>query len=217
MKSVQKNLIAMAVAGVVAPFTAHAQLEEIIVTAQKRQQSLQDVSIAISAFDGSQLQELGLTNLEQLPAVVPSVELSDARGAGQPTWVIRGAGLADFNANNTPVAAIFYDEVYMTSNALGGIGLFDVARVEVLKGPQGGLYGRNATGGAIRILSESPGLEATSGYVRGTYGTWDRWGLEGAVGGPIIADKLAYRLALHTDQGGGWQDSLATWDVESVW
>ncbi len=155
MKTVQKTLIAMAIAGVATPFAAHAQLEEIVVTAQKREQSLQDVSIAISAFDSSQLTELGLTNLEQLPYVIPSVQLSDARGAGQPTWVIRGAGLADFNANNTPVAAIFYDEVYMTSNALGGIGLFDVERVEVLKGPQGGLYGRNATGGAVRILSAS--------------------------------------------------------------
>jgi iron complex outermembrane recepter protein len=210
MKTAKKTLIAMAIAGVATPFAAHAQLEEVIVTAQKREQSLQDVSISISAFDGSQLSELGLTNLEQLPAVVPSVELFDARGSGQPTWVIRGAGLADFNANNTPVAAIFYDEVYMTSNALGGIGLFDVARVEVLKGPQGGLYGRNATGGAIRILSERPDLGETSGYVRGTYGEWDRWTLEGAIGGPIIADKLAYRLAVSTDQGGGWQDSLAT-------
>ena len=98
----------------------------------------------------------------------------------------------------------------MTSNALGGIGLFDVNRVEVLKGPQGGLYGRNATGGAVRILSAQPDLGETSGYVRGTYGEWDRWTLEGAIGGTIIADKLAYRLAAHTDQGGGWQDSLAT-------
>ncbi len=210
MKTVQKTLIAMAIAGVVTPFAAHAQLEEIVVTAQKREQSLQEVSIAISAFDSSQLSELGLTNLEQLPALVPSVELFDARGAGQPTWVIRGAGLADFNANNTPVAAIFYDEVYMTSNALGGIGLFDVGRVEVLKGPQGGLYGRNATGGAVRILSARPDLSETSGFVRGSVGEWDRWGLEAAVGGPIIENKLAYRLAVTTDQGGGWQDSLAT-------
>ena len=210
MKTVQKTLIAMAIAGVVTPFTAHAQIEEIIVSAQKREESIQDVSIAISAFDGSQLDELGLTNLEQLPTLVPSVELFDARGAGSPTWVIRGAGLQDFNANNTPVSAIFYDEVYMTSNALGGIGLFDVDRLEVLKGPQGGLYGRNATGGAIRILSARPDLSETSGYMRGTYGEWDRWILEGAIGGPIVADKLAYRLSIHTDQGGGWQDSLVT-------
>ena len=210
MKTAQKTLAATILAASVTPFTAHAQLEEVIVTAQKREQSLQDVSIAISAFDSAQIAELGLTNVEQLPAFIPNVELSDARGAGLPTWVIRGAGLEDFNANNTPVSAIFYDEVYMTSNALGGIGLFDVDRVEVLKGPQGGLYGRNATGGAIRILSTKPDLNETSGFVRGTYGQWDRWSLEGAIGGPIIENKLAYRLAATTDQGGGWQDSLVT-------
>ena len=78
--------------------------------------------------------------------------------------------MTGISANVTPVSAIFYDEVYMTSNALGGIGLFDVDRVEVLKGPQGGLYGRNATGGAIGILSAKPDLNETSGFVRGTYG-----------------------------------------------
>ena len=210
MKTAQKTLIAAVLATLVTPFAAQAQLEEIIVTAQKREQSLQDVSIAISAFDSAQLTELGLTSVEQLATIIPNVELSDARGAGLPTWVIRGAGLEDFNANNTPVSAIFYDEVYMTSNALGGIGLFDVDRVEVLKGPQGGLYGRNATGGAIRILSTKPDLNETSGFVRSTYGQWDRWSLEGAIGGPIIENKLAYRLAVNTDQGGGWQDSLTT-------
>ena len=210
MKTAQKTLLATILAALVTPFAAQAQLEEIIVTAQKREQSLQDVSIAISAFDSAQLTELGLTSVEQLATIIPNVELSDARGAGLPTWVIRGAGLEDFNANNTPVSAIFYDEVYMTSNALGGIGLFDVDRVEVLKGPQGGLYGRNATGGAIRILSTKPDLNETSGFVRGTYGQWDRWSLEGAIGGPIIENKLAYRLAVNTDQGGGWQDSLTT-------
>ena len=149
MKTAQKTLIAAALAALVTPFTAHAQLEEVIVTAQKREQSLQDVSIAISAFDSAQIAELGLTNVEQLPALIPNVELSDARGAGLPTWVIRGAGLEDFNANNTPVSAIFYDEGYMTSNALGGIGLVDIDRVEAPTGPQGGLYGRHATGGAL--------------------------------------------------------------------
>ena len=142
MKTIQKNLIAMAIAGVLTPLTAHAQIDEIVVTAEKREQSVQDVPIAISVFNAESLKEQGLTSLEDVASVVPGVELFDARGAGAPTWVIRGAGLEDFNANNTPVAAVYYDEVYMTSNALGGIGLFDIDRVEVLKGPQGGLYGR---------------------------------------------------------------------------
>lgn len=210
MKTIQQNLIAMAIAGVLTPLTAHAQIDEIVVTAEKREQSAQDVPIAISVFNAESLKEQGLTSLEDVASVVPGVELFDARGAGAPTWVIRGAGLEDFNANNTPVAAVYYDEVYMTSNALGGIGLFDIERVEVLKGPQGGLYGRNATGGAVRVLSTRPNLTEFDGYTQASYGSWGRYGIEGAIGGPIIEDKLAFRVAVTTDQGGGWQDSLAT-------
>ena len=174
MKLIQKSLIAIAIAGVVTPFAAQADIEEIIVTANKREQSIQDVPIAISAFDNSALAEIGADSLENLTNFVPGVALFDDRGAGQPTWVIRGVGLADFNANNTPTAAIYYDEAYMTSNALGGIGLYDIERVEVLKGPQGGLYGRNTTGGAVRIVSNRPNLAESEGYVsighEGRYG-----------------------------------------------
>ena len=190
--------------------SAMAQTDEIIVTAQKREQSIQDVSIAMTAFDSEALNKLGLTSLENVTSVVPGVELFDDRGAGQPTWIIRGVGLADFNANNTPTAAIYYDEAYLVSNAMGGIGLYDVERVEVLKGPQGGLYGRNTTGGAVRIVSNRPDLQDYSGYAQASYGKWDRRGIEGAIGGPIVEDKLAFRIAASAEKGGGWQDSLTT-------
>ncbi|MCB1848173.1 MAG: TonB-dependent receptor [Halieaceae bacterium] len=187
-----------------------ATLEEVVVTAQKRTESLQDVSIAISAFSEKELRNLSISNLENLTQSVSGVELFDERGSGQPTWVIRGVGLADFNANNTPTAAIYFDEFYLTSNVMGGIGMYDIARVEVLKGPQGGLYGRNTSGGAVRVLSVRPDLEQDfNGYIQGSYGRWDRAIAEGAAGGKIT-DKLAYRVAGMTDQNGGWQDTLAT-------
>ena len=100
-----------------------ATLEEVVVTAQKRTESLQDVSIAISAFGEKELRNLSIANLENLTQSVSGVELFDERGSGQPTWVIRGVGLADFNANNTPTAAIYFDEFYLTSNVMGGIGM----------------------------------------------------------------------------------------------
>jgi len=210
MKVIQKSLIAVAVSSVIAPISAYAQLEEILVTAQKRSESVQDVSIAISAFSESELKSLGMTNLEELTEYVSGAELFDDRGAGQPTWVIRGVGLSDFNSNNTPTAAIYYDEYYLTSNVLGGIGMFDIARVEVLKGPQSGLYGRNTTGGAVRVISSRPSIgEEFNGYVSANYGRWNRAGLEAAVGGSL-GDSAAFRIAAKTDQGGGWQDSLAT-------
>ena len=210
MKTMQKNLISMVVAGLLIPLTAQADIEEIIVTANKREQSIQDVPIAISAFDSSALAEIGADSLENLTNFVPGVALFDDRGAGQPTWVIRGVGLADFNANNTPTAAIYYDEAYMTSNALGAIGLYDIERVEVLKGPQGGLYGRNTTGGAVRIVSNRPNLAESEGYVSVSY--------EGRYGGTVaeaaynvpLSENAAVRVAMQGDHGGGWQDSLAT-------
>lgn len=191
---------------------AHGQatLEEVVVTAQRREESLQDVPIAITAFGQSDLRNLSVANLQDLTEAVSAVELFDERGSGQPTWVIRGVGLADFNANNTPTAAIYYDEFYLSSNVMGGLGLYDLDRVEVLKGPQGGLYGRNTSGGAVRVLSVRPDLEQElNGFIQGSYGRWDRSIVEGAVGGKI-SDKAAFRLAGMTDQNGGWQDTLAT-------
>lgn len=208
------NRAALAVAiAALTPFSdvqAEVSLEEVVVTAQKRSESVQDVSIAIKAFSEDELKSLSATNLEELTEFVSGAELFDDRGAGQPTWVIRGVGLADFNSNNTPTAAIYYDEFYLTSNVLGGIGMFDIGRVEVLKGPQGGLYGRNTSGGAVRVLSTQPVVgEGFNGYLTGRYGRWGRSGLEGAIGGSI-GERAAFRVAASSDQGGGWQDSLAT-------
>jgi iron complex outermembrane receptor protein len=206
-----RTILAAALAALTVSTVHAAQvIEEVVVTAQKRSESVQDVSIAIKAFSEDELSNLNTSNLEELTEFVSGAELFDDRGAGQPTWVIRGVGLADFNSNNTPTAAIYYDEFYLTSNVLGGIGMFDIGRVEVLKGPQGGLYGRNTSGGAVRVISTRPVVgDELNGYVKGSYGRWDRAGLEGAIGG-TLTDTTAFRIAASTDQGGGWQDSLAT-------
>ncbi|WP_019530239.1 TonB-dependent receptor [Dasania marina] len=189
---------------------AASSIEELIVTAQRRAETAQEIPIAIAAFSSEQLSSLSTSNLQELTGHISSAELFDDRGAGQPTWVIRGVGLADFNANNTPTAAIYYDDHYLSSNILGGIGMFDIDRVEVLKGPQGGLYGRNTSGGAVRINSVAPVPGADiNGHVSASYGSWDKSRVEAAVGS-AINDKSAFRIAAMTEQGGGWQDSLAT-------
>lgn len=182
----------------------------IVVTASRRAESVQDVSSSVSAFGAEQLKEIGANELANVSDAIPGAEIFDDRGAGQPTWVIRGVGLSDFNANNTPTAAIYYDENYLVSNVMGGIGLFDLERVEVLKGPQGGLYGRNTTGGALRIISAKSELDEFSGYVSASYGSWDQFGAQAAINVPLAEDKVAFRLSASLDQGGGWQDSLAT-------
>ncbi len=187
-----------------------SQSNVILVTSQRREKSMQDVPIAMAAITGEDIENLSVNSLEGLIDHIPGVELFDERGAGMPVWVIRGVGLKDFNSNNSPTAAIYSDGVYLPSNVMNGIGMFDIDRVEVLKGPQGGLYGRNTTGGAVRVISERPTIGAdTNGYFKASYGSWGRTGIEGAVGGSL-SDTVAGRVAVMSDQGGGWQDSLAT-------
>ena len=122
-----KTALCLSVASVLSTGSTATQaansIEELIVTAQRRAETAQEIPIAISAFSSEQLGALGASNLQELTEHISSAELFDDRGAGQPTWVIRGVGLSDFNANNTPTAAIYYDDHYLSSNILGGIGM----------------------------------------------------------------------------------------------
>ncbi|MFO1466735.1 MAG: TonB-dependent receptor [Steroidobacteraceae bacterium] len=206
------RILAMAFAAVL-PFSLHAQettLEEVVVTAQKRTEDLQRVGISVSAFRAEDLRDLGANSLSDVIKFVSDVQLYDEYGSGQPTWVIRGVGLQDFNANNTPTAAIYIDDVYITSNVMGGQSLFDLERVEVLKGPQGALYGRNTSGGAVRVISQRPDPKQISGYVNGGFGRWDRMSSEGAVNIPL-GEGSAMRLAGRWDYSDkGWQKNVIT-------
>ena len=186
-----------------------ARLEEVVVTAQHRAENVQDVPITIRTFGSGNLEELTLWNLQDLTRFVSGIELFDDRGFSQPTWVIRGAGLADFNANSSPSAAVYHDDFYLPSNLLGGVSLFDVERIEILSGPQGGLYGRNTTGGVVRVLSNRPQLDKHSAGIRTSLGRWDRVGFTGFLNAPI-SERVGMRVAGTLDQNGGWQDSLAT-------
>ena len=140
-------------------------LEEITVTAQRRDQNMQDVPLAITALTGDGLRDQGLKTVDQIASTIPNVQIHNDKGAGVPNWVVRGVALFDYNTNNNPATSIFVDDVYQSSTVMGGGALFDLERVEVLKGPQGGLYGRNTTGGAVQIISKAPALDTKDGYV----------------------------------------------------
>lgn len=202
-------LVTIAIAIVVSFPVAAQEMEEIVVHAQKRDQNAQDVAITLVAVDKDTLGGLRLAQLQELTTIVPGVEIYDERGSSQPTWVIRGVGLADFNVNNTPAATIYYDDFHQPANLMGGIGMYDIESVEILKGPQSGLYGRNTTGGAVLVNSTKPSFEPFTGYFSSWYGKWDRYGIEAAAGGEV-SDRLAVRFAATTEQGGGWQNSLTT-------
>jgi iron complex outermembrane receptor protein len=197
------------------PYTASAQavtatsatsspgdVETITVTAQRRGQRISDVPISISSVSGEALSERGITELHEVADQIAGVQIF-RMNQGQPTWMIRGVGLADFSPNNNPAAAVFQDDVYQVSSALGQVSMFDVSRVEVLKGPQSGIYGRNTSAGAVRVISNLAEFGAFNGEVKGSYGSWGRTHLNGVVGGTINAGTLAGRLAVDASGGGG--------------
>ena len=174
------------------PAFADGTIETVVVTAQKHAQNAQDVGISIDAFDAKQIQALGLRSGADIAADVSGVQAFNFRG-DKPTFVVRGIGTQDYEPNTAPAAATYVDEVYLGSNVLTGFQVFDIDNVEVLKGPQGTLFGRNTTAGAITYTTRKP-TDTFEGYAEIGYGNYNTLSADGAIGGPIT-DKLEYRIA----------------------
>jgi|GEM_PF-608065 len=175
-------------------------LEVITVTSQKRSQRLQDVPTSINAFTENELNDLGISNAVDIANAIPNIELNSAGGNGNQIITIRGVGLNDFSLNNTPTTAVHIDEVPLSSNAMTGFSLFDLERVEVLKGPQGTLFGRNSTAGVVNFITQKP-TDITEGYVTATVGNYDTLNLEGAIGG-ALTDSLTARVSIKSESSG---------------
>lgn len=197
---------AWAQAGVQA--SGDAAVEQVIVTAQRREQSAQDVGVALSVISGEQLVARGVATVNQLQYATPSLEITPQFGSGQPSFRLRGVGFDDYASNNSSTVGVSVDEVAYPIQAQTQGLLFDIARVEVLRGPQGTLYGRNTTGGAINFITNRPTNSLTAG-VTAEYDNNDAFKAEGYVSGPL-GDTLSGRLAFVTDQGGAWQKNRAT-------
>jgi len=165
-----------------------APLEEVVVTARKLTENLQDVPIAVSAFTGEDLETKGITNISQISNFTPSLEMdSTAAISGSSaamTTFIRGIGMSDFLLTIDPGVGLYVDNVYVSRSIGGLVDLLDVERVEVLKGPQGTLFGRNTIGGAVSIISKDPAKEF-GGSVALTYGTDNRFDVRGKIDVPI--------------------------------
>ena len=182
--------------------------DEIIVTAQRREQSPQDVGVALSVFDGDTLIDLGVDTINSLENFTPNLEIESQFGGGQPSFSIRGVGFRDYATLNAPTVGIYIDDVAYPVPAMTQGVLFDIDRVEILRGPQGTLYGRNTTGGAIKVISAQPTNEFHAGLtVEG--GRFGRVDAEGFVSGPV-SDAIRLRLSGVTAQGGAWQDNRET-------
>ncbi len=186
---------------------AHAQavqLEEVVVTAQKRTTDLQDTPIAISAVTGESIEKLNIDDIGAIAAANPSLVYSEAGGEAQ--LYIRGIGSNIFNIGADQSVATHIDGVYTGRANMGLTQFLDIDRVEILRGPQGTLYGRNATGGAINVISRAP-TDEFEGYVSGLVGSFDRIDVRGAVSGPL-SENLSARLAVRRLKDDGYTEDL---------
>lgn len=181
-----------------------AEFSEIVVTAQKREQTIGSVPLAITAATGEELQNLGVSNVDDLGKIEPSLVASTST-LGRPLYSIRGIGFNSDAVGAWPSVSVYVDEVPFPFSALSKGATLDVERVEVLKGPQGTLFGQNSTGGAVNFIAAKPTDEFSLG-INAQYSRFDAVTLEGFVSGPIT-DTLKARIALKMEQGGAWQYS----------
>ncbi|MBB6092250.1 outer membrane receptor protein involved in Fe transport [Povalibacter uvarum] len=198
-----------AIGGIV---TAHAQeventggLEEVIVTAQRRAESINDVGLSIQAFGAAALEALRVDDVKDLTTVVPSFTVSQSY-QGVPTYTLRGIGFNTINLSATSTVGTYVDEVAYAYPIMNTGPLMDLERVEVLKGPQGTLYGRNTTAGLINFVTAKPTSEFQAG-VTADVGNYETVNAGGYVSGPL-SERVQMRIAVRGEQSGeGWQES----------
>lgn len=185
------------------------QLEEVIVTANKRSESLQDVSMTVVAFNEQKIREANIFNAEDVAIISPSLSINSNNNPFTSAIRIRGVGTAQSDSALEPSVGIFVDEVYLPRSGLGMADLTDIETIEVLHGPQGTLYGRNTNAGAINIRTKQPNMDEFEGYVDASLGEYNLQRYVGAVSGPI-ADGLAFRLSGTVHQRDGFMENEGT-------
>ncbi len=200
-------------AGVVVPclvwsLYAHAQIEEITVTATKRAESLEDIGIAVTAFTGDDLRAGNIVAPRDLFNRIPNVQLQTNSANGQMQLSVRGISFPTFSPIGVQPVMMFQDEIAMSSPQTAGLFIFDLERVEVLRGPQNTLYGRNTTGGAVNFITRRPEIGGdTNGYADLTMGSAGTVNLNGAIGGRL-GENSAFRLAVQSLNNTGYWDNL---------
>jgi len=194
---------------------AHAQestqVEEVVVTAQKRSENLQSVPIAMQAYTGEKLRSAGVEKITDVVRLAPNLNVVEQNALSQHI-VIRGVGTNEFFGNAPSSVGTYMDEVTLNSSYMSTVGLFDMERVEVLRGPQNSLFGRNTTGGAVNYITAQPKVGGdVEGYVVGVYGRYNRIDLEGAVSIPL-GSQAALRLSAKNHRRDGIWNNLADGD-----
>jgi iron complex outermembrane receptor protein len=186
-------------------------LGEVIVTAQKRAENINDVPESLTAISGEKLDVIRSSggDIRVLSARVPSLVLESSFGRTFPRPYIRGLGNTDFDLNASQPVSFVYDDVVLENPILKGVPLFDIDQVEVLRGPQGTLFGRNTPAGVLKFDSVKPS-QTFGGYAQASYATYGTTDIEGAVGGPIVADVLSGRFSALYQHRDNWIDNTFT-------
>jgi iron complex outermembrane receptor protein len=183
-------------------------LDEVIVTAQKREQSLEDVPAAVSAISGETVRDLlgAAENIRAITNRVPSLNVESSNGRTQPRFYLRGLGNIDFDNNAAQPVGMVFDDIFLESNVLRSLPLFDIERVEVLKGPQGSLFGRNTNAGLVKIDSVRPSDERAA-YVSLAYGDRDTTAVEAATN-IQASDNIDMRISAKYQRRSDWIDNI---------
>lgn len=207
-----KNVLALACASALySSGTTAVQLEEIVVTANKVEESLQEVPLAVSAIGGDDLAHSGVAEAADLSGRVPNLQVSSPYANIQPNFSLRGISVGnEFNANQASPIGVYVDQNYLSARFAHGMQLYDIDQVEVLRGPQGTLYGRNTTGGVINVITRKPLMEQTQGYLTAKVGRFDSRELAGAVDTQLIDDVLGLRVAGTWSQSDGQLDNVGS-------
>lgn len=198
----KKLALSIAAVSCLGSMNSIAQIEEVVVTAQKREQSVQDVPIAVSSLSSEEIKDLGFESASDIQFQTPGLVVSYSSTSAIPNFSLRGVGLNDFTAIQSSPVAIHVDNVYYGNSTLLNFALFDIDRVEVLKGPQGTLYGRNSTGGAVNFFSAKPTDSFEAGLDIG-YANNNKISTEAFVSGALTDDLLGRLSATRTRQTGG--------------
>lgn len=183
--------------------TSSTALKTVTVTAQRREQSVQDISNAVSAVSGDKLEQTASDYVGKALTFVPNAHAKSPDGDDRPRWYIRGVGTGDVTPSTVFPVGIYADDVYLNAPLAGADPLFDLERIEILRGPQGTLYGKNTTGGAVNIISKKPTFD-TNGYGSIGYGSKNQKIISGAIGGALVDERLAARVSIYSKERDGF-------------
>lgn len=187
-----------------APLTA---LKTVTVTAQRREETEQEIPTAISVVKGESLTTDGARYIGDVTTFTPNASAKNPDGNARPRWIIRGLGAGDTGAATVYPVGIYADDVYLNAPIAGGGALFDLERIEILRGPQGTLYGKNTTGGAVNVISRKPDFK-TDGYATLGLGSKNERIVDAALGGALVDERLAARLALYSEERDGFTKNI---------